>query len=378
VIGAGAGLLMTFLAHSSSASTAIVLAMAYNNIINYEMAAGFILGANIGTTIDAALAGIGARTAAKQAALVHVLFNVIGTCWVLPLLRPLLALVHFITPGNPVPFDPAITTHLAMLHTVFNMVNTIIFLPFVKQFATLVSIIIRDDKSKAESGHYELAHFASAITDTPELNLIRVEKEIRDMAGIASSMYARFCEVLQSLPGTSDRETFVTYLVAELKSKEEYADEMRETLTPFLFEFTREQLNPRTGRKVSRMLRIIAVLEDMTDDCYGVSLLLERSVRKNRIFKKKEMDALIPYIKLVADFLSLVQNHLGETMDSEQINRAREIEANIVKSRDKLRKISRKRIEAGADVKTELLFIDLVRSIEKLGDNCYDIIKVVA
>jgi phosphate:Na+ symporter len=277
-----------------------------------------------------------------------------------------------------VPFDPAITTHLAMLHTVFNTVNTIIFLPFVKQFAVLVSLIIRDGKSKIVSGHYQLAHFASAITDTPELNIIRVEKEIRDMAGIASSMYARFCEVLQSLPETDDREILVTDLVMELKAKEEYADEMRETLTPFLFEFTREQLNPGSRRKVSQMLRIIAVLEDMTDDCYGVSLLLERSVRKNHIFKSREMDALVPYIKLVEDFLSLVQNHLGETMDSEQINRAKEIEANINKSRDKLQKLSRKRIQAGADVKTELLFIDLVRSIEKLGDNCYDITRAVA
>jgi phosphate:Na+ symporter len=99
-IGMSAGLVLTLILHSSSASTAIMLTMAYNGMVSYEMTAAMVLGANVGTTIDAALAAIGTRTAARQAALVHVLFNVIGTCWALPLLKPLLALVDFVTPGT--------------------------------------------------------------------------------------------------------------------------------------------------------------------------------------------------------------------------------------------------------------------------------------
>jgi len=70
------GLIITLIIHSSSASTAIFLTLAHGGMINYEMAAAMILGANIGTTIDAALASFGAKPVAKQAALVHVLFNV--------------------------------------------------------------------------------------------------------------------------------------------------------------------------------------------------------------------------------------------------------------------------------------------------------------
>ncbi|GMO46109.1 MAG: hypothetical protein Pg6C_08060 [Treponemataceae bacterium] len=130
LIGAGAGLTMTLLTHSSSASTAIMLTMAYNGVVGYRMAAAMILGANIGTTIDAALAAIGTKTTAKRAALVHVLFNVIGTCWALPLLTPLLAVVDAVTPGAITPgmtHSPLITAHLAMLHTVFNVINTALF-----------------------------------------------------------------------------------------------------------------------------------------------------------------------------------------------------------------------------------------------------------
>jgi phosphate:Na+ symporter len=376
LIGAGAGLLMTLITHSSSASTAIMLTMAFNGLVDYRMAAAMILGANIGTTIDAALASIGTRTAAKQAALVHVLFNVIGALWALPLLGPLLVLVELVSPGAVVPGmvrDPTIPAHLAMLHTVFNVVNTLLFFPFVKPFAALVSILVKDDKPAPAPRHYRLVYRAASIQDTPELGIIRAEKEIRDMAGIVSSMYVRFSGVLRTLRETGGREKAVAELVTEMREREEYIDEMREALTSFLIECTREQLNPRSEYRVSQLLRIIGDLEDMSDDCYSVSLLIERSVKKDHIFRGKEMGALVPYVGLVEEFLSLLGEQLGRPLSGEQLEYARELEEKIDGSRDRLRKLGRKRIEAGVDVKTELLFIDLVRRIEKIGDYCFDI-----
>jgi phosphate:Na+ symporter len=381
LVGAGAGLLITLLTHSSSASTAIILTMGYNGVIPYGMAAAMILGANIGTTIDAALASIGTRTAAKRAALVHVLFNLIGAIWALLLLRPLLALVELVSPGMVTPGmvqDPLIPAHLAMFHTVFNAINTLLFFPFVKPFASLVSVLVKEGKPGAVPEHYSLVYKSGSIQNTPELNIIQAEKEIRDMAGIASSMYARISEVLKTLKAAEDREGTVNALVEEMKKREEYADEMREALTFFLIECTREQLNPRSERRVSQLLRIIADLEDMTDDCYSVALLLERSVRKNHIFKEKEMAALVPYVNQVEHFLSLVREHLGKHLSPEETAYAKSLEEKIDESRNRLRKLGRKRIEAGESVKTELLFIDLVRRIEKLGDYCFDIAETLA
>jgi phosphate:Na+ symporter len=378
--GAGAGLVFTLLTHSSSASTAIILTMAFNGVVTYEMAAAMILGANVGTTVDAALAAIGTKTAAKRAALVHVLFNLIGAVWALLLLKPLLVLVELVSPGEVLPGmvqDPLIPAHLAMFHTMFNTVNTLIFFPFVKPFATLVSFLIKDDASGGEPEHYSLVYKSGSIQNTPELNILRAEKEIRDMAGIASSMYGRISTVLKTLKEAGDKTEMIDALLKDLKEREEYADEMREALSSFLIECTREQLNPRSERRVSRLLRIIADLEDMTDDCYSVGLLLERSVRKNRLFKGKEMAALVPYVALVEDFLTLVREHLGKRLSPEEAEHARSLEEKIDASRNKLRKLGRKRIEAGVDVKTELLFIDLVRRIEKLGDYCFDIAEVL-
>lgn len=366
LIGAASGIGITLILHSSSASTAIVLTMAHSGMIEFPMAASMILGANIGTTVDAFLASIGTKTVARRAAMVHVLFNVFGTIWALIFFNPFLALVEFVTPGSAI--GAGITTHLAMLHTVFNLTNTIILFPFVGSFARLVSFLIRDD-DPATAGPYRLVYASGSIQDTPELNILRAEKEIRDMAGVVEAMFERFRTSLVEKEGGGD----VDLMVVELKEKEDYADAMREELSRFLVECTSRQLNPKSERNVSQLLRIVADLEDMTDDCYSLSLTLQSSRAKKLEFNKKEMAALTPYVLLVRDFLSFVKENLGQHLSEHQSAYATALEEQIDQFRDKLKKLARKRIESGADVKTELLFIDLVRRIEKLGDYCYSI-----
>jgi phosphate:Na+ symporter len=368
LVGTAVGIVMTLLVHSSSASTAIVLTMTFNGVIEFPIAAAMILGANIGTTIDAALAAIGTKTAAKQAALVHILFNVIGTVWALIFFKPLIALVDLITPGQMA--GVGVTTHLAMFHTVFNMINTLVFLPFVTPFASLVSFLIKGDGPAP--GPYRLKYLSGSIQNTPEFNILRGEKEIRDLVGIASSMFAQFRAVLENID--ADR---AAALVEDLKKKENLADEMQEELTRFLIECSSHSLNPRSEHHVSQLLRVIAELEDMIDDCYGLSIILERGIKKEMIFKRKEMEALSPYAGLVEEFLAFVQAHLGSLSPTERLH-ADELEDRIHGSQKKLRKLGRKRIEAGENVKTELLFIDMVRRIEKLGNYCYHISKVLS
>jgi phosphate:Na+ symporter len=386
LIGVGIGTAVTLIMHSSAATITLVIALAFRGVINFELSAAMILGANIGTTIDAIMAGIGGRIAAKQTALVHVLFNVAGSAIALGFFRPLLFLVGHLTPGTAE--GPGITTHLAMFHTVFNVGCTAVFLPFVRQIAALASFIIKDRNEEPASVHYTLELSTGLILASPEFSIVRAEKEIRDMAGLISAMYAEACHVLPELSAAeaagaenqespfgnnAGREARVDALVASMKAKEDYADEMREELTRFLIECSSRQLSPKSEYNISQLLRIIADLEDMADDCCGISMILERSVKKNQLFKRKEMEALAPYVKQVEDFLSFVREHLGHPLTREQIKFAEEVETQIDKARNKLRKLGRKRIEAGADIKTELLFMDLVRRIEMLGDLCYNI-----
>ena len=373
--GTGAGLVLAVLVNSSTATIAIVMTMAFNDIITFHMAAGMVMGANIGTTVNAPLVALAGNAAAKRAALTHVLFNVIGACWGIPLILLQLKLVGLILPGDPMAArmgNTSIPLHLAGLHTVYNIINTLLFLPFVNQFAALVSFLVREKEGEI-SRRYKFANFSGAITDSPELKILRAEKEIRDMAGIAASMYASFSGFLRDVGEVKDRPAAAAALSQELKQKETYADEMREALSGFLIECTREQLNVRSENRVTQLLRIVDYIEEMTDDCYSISTILEKNVQKERIFSKEETDDLVPYLGQVQEFLVLLQGLLCQSKAKELSDKIRELQTNMAKSRKQLQKLGRKRIEAGKDIKTELFFIDLVRRVEKLGDYCHHI-----
>ena len=382
LIAFGTSFIMTLIINSSTAAVAMIIIMAGSNIITYEMAAGMILGANIGTTTDGVLAAIGGTADAKRSALSHVLFNVILACWAIPLLMPVLKLVDFLVPGDPSTIygidgniidNPAIGFHLAMLHTMFKVLNTILFLPFVNQYAKLLTWMIRDKPQKVKDGHYKFAYKSTPVADSPGLNIMRAEKEISDMASIVSFMYSRFCAALSDLrEGKKEPETFEA-LCAELSEKEEYVDEMRDSLSNFLIDCSQGKLSYQSQNRISYLLHVIVALESMSDECYGISRLLEKSVNKDCVFKEKEMDNLIPYVGHVKEFLVLLEDQLRSRQPVIHKERAAELESSIDKGRRKLHKLGRKRIKAGKNVKAELIFLDIVRRIEKLGDYCFEI-----
>jgi phosphate:Na+ symporter len=389
LLGVIASTVVTLLIHSSAATITLIMTLAWSGAIDFPFAASMVLGANIGTTIDAILAAIGAKTAARRTALVHVLFNVAGAVAALLLFRPLIFLVEFLVPGpvsaagdvaaGAAAAGAAVANHVAMFHTVFNVMCTLIFLPFVRQFAALVTFLIKEKPGEAGRQPYRIEYRAT-INSTPEFNVMRAENEIREMAGIASSMYAEFSGTLYGIQhiSESERTEFIEKVMAEMAEKEDIADEMREELTRFLIECTSRHLGQSSERHVYQMMRIIACIEEMTDDCYAIFFMLERSVKKNMLFAEKEVASLAPYVVLVERFLDFVRENLGRRISGAQADYARSLEEQIDHQRSRLRKLGRKQIEAGEDVKRELLFIDIVRRIEKLGDICYNISEALS
>ena len=175
------GTLLTVVVQSSSASMAITITMAYQGWIGVWTASALCLGQNIGTTVTAYLASLGASTNAKRAALAHTLFNVVGSVLVLFLMKPMLSVVNLITGANifnisEVQMHTVLPTFLATFHTLFNVFNTIVFFPFVKPFASLIEHII-PDKKKDEEDHYHFKYIAGRA-EAPEFYLIALKNEV--------------------------------------------------------------------------------------------------------------------------------------------------------------------------------------------------------
>jgi len=364
LIAFAAGIFITALLHSSSAFTAIVITMAYNGLVTWEFAAAMTLGSNIGSTIDVVLASLGSSTNARRVALIHVLFNTVGTLVTLIVFRPFLAFVSLITPGDPA---SNIATRISMLHTVFNTLATIVFLPFSEKIVRLSEkIIIQKGGIENEPYHLEFPEFQK--TGNVAVYMIQAEKAISDITDIVTGMFDR----IQVGFSRRDRE-FVDEHIKPIEQEEDYIDQMHEQVTRYLLKCGNLPVNEKQSIHINNMIQIVDELENMSDSCFSAAMLIEKSITKKMKFPQEDMELMIPYVELARQFLQFIRINVNRQLDEAKLAMATELENQIDSYRKELKKIARKRLESGADVKAELLYIDLVRLIEKIGDNCFNI-----
>ena len=370
----GVGMVLTIIVQSSSAAMAITLMMAYSGWIDYPTAAAIILGENIGTTITAYIASIGTSVNARRASRAHILFNILGVIWMTPVFMPFLKMVNFITPGNAFSTDitnpNVLPMNLAMFHTLFNVFNTIIFSFFINQIAFVVTKMVPDEKGIPSE--YKLKYIRASLQDTPEFYLVTVKRELSKMADVIADMFTRFWDIF------SQPEKKLGDEVETQKRMEDLTDQMQEEITKFLSQCSMDTMNRVTARSVYSMMRITNELESIGDSCFNLMLLAERRHRKQIEIDDAAIESLLPYVDLVNQFIRFIRSHLNEHISSENMAVAVNLENNINKMRNTLKESASSRLQEGADVKAELLFIDVVRHVEQIGDHCLNIVESVA
>jgi len=364
IIGFLIGVVITALMHSSSAFSAIVITMAYNGLITWEIAAAMTLGSNIGSTIDAIFAAFGTKADAKRSALVHVFFNVFGTVLALIFFKPFLNLIILLTPGHE---NSNIAIRISMLHTVFKTLSTIIFLPLTKQLADLTKLFIKDDRPE-DAKTFKLEFSETIGKESYATYIISAEKAIADMTDQVSEMF----DMIQIGVTKRDKE-FVENYYEQAKIIEDYVDQMHEQLTHYLVKCESLQLTEKQVTHLSSLLQIVDEMENMSDGCYATICLIVRSIEKKMKYQPEDMERMLPYVELARQFLQFIRRNINTTLDPAKLELAKELEDGIDAFRKDLKKVARKRLESGADVKSELLYIDIVRHIENIGDNCFSI-----
>lgn len=370
LLGVFIGAFVTALIHSSSAMTAIVLTMAANGSLSWELSAAIVLGSNIGSTIDAVMSSFGASVNARRTALVHVGFNVAGTLIALLVFKPFLALVDLIVPGIP---SQNITTHIAMLHTIFNLCATLIFIPFVDQIASLAKKIIKDNRTK-ENEHYKLPAILPYSHVSADLYSFQIQKEITKMS-------IKVMEMFDCITNTLTNEKNIEEENKTVNAIENYVDEMNIAITGFLQKCSRLPTANSTDRNnFARLIQITDNLENLSDECSSIMHTIGKFFSayddSDKDIKPKRTKEISDYLEMVRIFYEQICIYLSTGISSEERLNAEIIEQKIDDKKKTLRRLSRKRIENGSDVKIELNYIDLVRKIEKAGDCAFSIVQV--
>ncbi|MYM64405.1 Na/Pi cotransporter family protein [Pseudomaricurvus sp. HS19] len=231
-----AGIAMTVLAQSSSASIAITIAAASSGLVSLNAAAAMIIGANVGTTSTALLASIGATSNSRRVALAQVIFNV-GTGVVALLLLPLLFLLLDAL-GRLLELDaePAVT--LALFHTVFNVLGVLLVLPFNNRLASWL-----EQRFRSREAAPALPRFIdSTVAATPALAVNALVQELEALAGRTAQLALAVSRQQLDGNGLHTESTHIRQLAA--------------AVSHFLMEVSREPLSEESTQQLASLLRV--------------------------------------------------------------------------------------------------------------------------
>jgi phosphate:Na+ symporter len=364
------GIILTVVVQSSSVAGAITLTLAAKGWIGYEDAAAIVLGENVGTTITANLAAMTAGTDAKRAARAHFMFNMIGVLWMIPAFYLFAGFIDKIVPGDA--NDPAHTLyHLALFHSMFNLTNICVQVPFVKQLALLATKMVKDKKTTPKTGEH-ITYQAPNLPQTGEINLAEAEREIKGMAELTREMFRGFNEVYEN----PDKD--LSARVKELKAMEERSDQLAFDITQYLIYCTSSELSRERLNEVTVMLRVVSELEEICDCAYNLVKLAQRKYNKQRVLPEGTQEAIRNFSGPVDQFMGFYIESLNKKVSMADIEIAQQLEDTIDASRKKLRKEAVRRMSDQANIKSEMLYIDILNNIESIGDHSLNILKLLS
>lgn len=376
------GIVLTLMVQSSSAAMAITITCALNGWLGdlsdpvtvFRNSAAIVLGENIGTTVTAWLAALGANSNAKRAARAHFLFNVIGVIWMLVLFVPATALVWKIAEVMPDSARSAtdkfqtseIAFATAIFHSAFNFLNICLLVGFIPQIAGLVQMWVKD--KAGESSVPRLKYISQGLVELGELNLAEAESSTRRMHTLTSRMFDGFVSVLKRPDEDLARE------VVELKGMEDECDVLLHDITFYLIQCSSHEIGPANAGRITSMLRVVSEYEEATDRIYRLVKTLQRKRKEERIFgaeHNREIGALCGQVRAILD---LCGNSLTG-VNGEMLDHANQLEDRIDRLRKQHNQGAIKRMQSGADVPTEMVYTELNNHLEAIGNHALNIIQ---
>ena len=263
------GTIATAIVQSSSATTGVAIILVTTGSINFYTAATLVLGMNIGTTITAWLAALGAPTNARRAALAHTLFNIIGVILMtpfFPLMLPVIGSLFGLQDG--LSDDPnRIAFAVAGVHTAFNAINTCLFLPLVRPFAWCITRIIPDAKVREMPRLTVLNPRKLA----PAVALEQARKEVEAMS--------RRCEEILLASRSVVDGTATHDIENDIFHAEEELDILLHEVSSFLGVVITKNLPSDLANRARMLLRVADEYESVSDD---IAAMLKQFIRLRR------------------------------------------------------------------------------------------------
>lgn len=360
-LGVIVGTVFTMFVQSSSATIGILQTMADEGMIELLPSLPVLFGDNIGTTITAVLAAIGASVAAKRAAAAHVIFNIVGTILFVIALTPVYHVVVWlgdITGAN-------IRMQIAYGHGLFNVTNTLIQLPFVALIAVLVTKLIPGESRDLEFGP---KYLDSLLLTNPSIALGQAQHEIIRMGEFARESLNDAVNYFF----TKDEKLGNMAL-----QKEKIINDLDKKTTEYLVKIQQSSMNEQESGKVSVLMQTINDLERIGDHAENIVELAEFTITQKVEFSEEALSEL----KIM---ISLTNQTIGQALQALEHD-DKEVAEKVLANESKLDKMEREyRKSHIARLNNNLctgssgsVFLDILSNLERMGDHSKNIAQYV-
>ena len=356
------GIAVTAIIQSSSAVTSILIAMLGSGIMIGDGGNDVlfvVIGSNIGTCVTALLSSIGANINAKRAAVIHLLFNVIGSiiffiimiCWT------------DMYDATLARWFPAAQTQVAMFHTFFNVICTVLFLPFARGFVKLSEILVQPRKHKgdhAEESEEQHSRLDKRLLATPAFAVDNATQEALDT--LKSATLSLHTAV----------EGFVTRDTAKAAEVEKINGEMDENLQKidaYLVQVSAYDVTLDLEKRIAALHSCLGDIHRVGELAQNVTKYTRRTEKDNLYFSPKVKDDIKDMFSLLDD-MSVKAGKAMSSGDASLIEEVEDIENRIDATRKTLIKEHVKRLGSGeCRPESSGVFINLVCNLERVGDH---------
>ena len=353
-LGVIAGALLTAVLQSSSASVGILQALSATGAVSYAAAIPIIMGQNIGTCVTAMISSVGATKNARRAAIVHLLFNIIGT---------VVCLVIFLL--VQMAFAPAIlnegATHfgIAICHTIFNVACTALLLPSGNLLEKLVCRIIPDAK-EAEV----VSELDERLLATPPVALERCRTLTGEMAyAAADTLRNAMAAVLKYSPEMGEA----------VRAGEKKTDHYEDMLGSYLVKLSALKISQADSNEAAMLLKALSDFERVGDHALNVVESAEELTEKSLSFSETAQQELSVLMGAVEEIMDLSIQAFLEN-DLQKAYRVEPLEQVIDDLKEKLRVHHILRLQQGScSIETGFVWSDLLTALERVGDHCSNI-----
>ena len=356
ILGVLAGAILTAVIQSSSASVGILQALAVTGSVSYAAAIPIIMGQNIGTTVTAMISSIGTNKNAKRAAVVHLLFNVIGVvvlltvfCIVRAVFAP--ALLN----------EPATMYGIAVAHSAFNLLCTAILLPAGGLLEKLAKRIVPDD---AQAQGEKTVELDERLLATPSLALSRSRAVACEMAE---------CSVRALNNALTALTANTPELAQSIRDDEERCDHYEDILGTYLVKLSAQKMGRSESEEATELLKTIGDFERISDHAVNILTSAEEMTRKGLTFSASAKNELATVTAAIREILSLSLKAF-ERHDTAIASQVEPLEQVIDTLKEQMRTRHILRMQQGqCSIEAGFVLSDLLTDLERTSDHCSNI-----